>query len=107
MLCKQTPEAESPSGDFPFLALQKFLHLLDPSEIDAVVTDLSENHRQLLYEVLSDENRESMPETLLTYVVGEFKKRATLLFITLKSRPGMLDIDANRNQPLISMAYSY
>jgi len=85
-----TPEAESPSGDFPFLALQKFLHLLDPSEIDAVVTDLSENHRQILYEVLSDENRESMPETLLTYVVGEFKKRATLLFITLKSRP---DVD--------------
>ena len=67
-----------------------------------MVTDLSENHRQLLYEVLSDENRESMPETLLTYVVGEFKKRATLLFITLKSRPGMLDItqatfDTNRN----------
>ena len=68
------------------------MHLLNPSEIDAVVTDLSEDHRQTLYEVLSDENRESMPETLLTYVVGEFKKRATLLFITLKSRPGMLDI---------------
>jgi len=76
---------DGPSLEFPLLTLAKVMHNR-PAALERIVADLSGDLRLVLFEVLAGEDRDSLPPELLRFAAGQLKARATLLFVTLKSR---------------------
>jgi len=75
----------SQSCEFPYLALLKLVGSIEHHSLDEFATKLPDDHRLALYEVVC-ENGEVVTENALRFVTAQFKRRATLLFVTMKSR---------------------
>ena len=76
---------EESEAEFPLLALKRLTHTY-VADLPSIVKELDQEERRLLFDILLEEKRENYTPELLQFVTGEFKSRATTLFITMKSR---------------------
>jgi len=98
-------QAALPDGqscEFPLLTLQKVMHTR-PESLGVIVEGLEVELRQVLFEVLAGEEAETLPSELLRFAASQLKARATLLFVTLKSRE---DVDPREVMTLLDIVCS-